>query len=46
MSVTRIMTCSISPDMRHSLSAIYANAEFLGRHDTCVSGLYTRQAKR
>jgi signal transduction histidine kinase len=31
------MACSISHDMRHSLSAIYANAEFLVRRDTCAS---------
>jgi signal transduction histidine kinase len=31
------MTCSISHDMRHSLTAIYANAEFLERHDICAS---------
>jgi signal transduction histidine kinase len=31
------MACSISHDMRHSLSAIYANAEFLERRDTCAS---------
>ena len=31
------MACSISHDMRHSLSAIYANAEFLERHDICAS---------
>jgi signal transduction histidine kinase len=31
------MTCSISHDMRHSLTAIYANAEFLERHDLCAS---------
>jgi signal transduction histidine kinase len=31
------MACSISHDMRHSLSAIYANAEFLERHDRCAS---------
>ena len=30
------MTCSISHDMRHSLTAIYANAEFLERHDLCA----------
>jgi hypothetical protein len=36
---------STSHDMRHSLSAIYANAEFLGSHDTRVPGLHTRQAK-
>jgi signal transduction histidine kinase len=28
-----MMACSISHDMRHLLSAIYANAEFLERHD-------------
>ena len=27
------MACSISHDLRHSLTAIYANAEFLERHD-------------
>jgi signal transduction histidine kinase len=37
MSVIGMMACSISHDMRHSLSAIYANAEFLGRHDICGS---------
>jgi signal transduction histidine kinase len=31
------MACSISHDMRHSLTAIYANAEFLERHDICPS---------
>jgi signal transduction histidine kinase len=31
------MTCSISHDMRHSLTAIYANAEFLERDDICAS---------
>jgi signal transduction histidine kinase len=31
------MACSISHDMRHSLTAIYANAEFLERHDLCAS---------
>ena len=31
------MTCSISHDMRHSLTAIYANAEFLERYDLCAS---------
>ena len=31
------MACSISHDMRHSLTAIYANAEFLERDDICVS---------
>jgi signal transduction histidine kinase len=33
MSEIGRMACSISHDMRHSLSAIYANAEFLERHD-------------
>jgi signal transduction histidine kinase len=33
MSTIGMMTCSISHDMRHLLSAIYANAEFLGRDD-------------
>jgi len=37
MSAIGIMACSISHDMRHSLSAIYANAEFLGRRDRCAS---------
>jgi ligand-binding sensor domain-containing protein len=37
MSVIGRMACSISHDMRHSLSAIYANAEFLERHDLCAS---------
>jgi signal transduction histidine kinase len=31
------MACSISHDLRHSLTAIYANAEFLERSDTCAS---------
>src|ERR1700733_9258988 len=31
------MACSISHDMRHSLTAIYATAEFLERHDICAS---------
>jgi signal transduction histidine kinase len=31
------MACSISHDMRHSLTAIYANAELLERHDRCAS---------
>jgi hypothetical protein len=30
-----MMACSISHDMRHSLWAIYANAEFLERCDIC-----------
>jgi signal transduction histidine kinase len=33
MSAIGRMACSISHDMRHTLSAIYANAEFLERHD-------------
>jgi signal transduction histidine kinase len=37
MSVIGRMACSISHDMRHSLSAIYANAEFLERHDRCAN---------
>ena len=36
MSVIGWMACSISHDMRHSLSAIYANAEFLERPDICA----------
>jgi signal transduction histidine kinase len=32
-----MMACSISHDMRHSLSAIYANVEFLERPDGCAS---------
>jgi signal transduction histidine kinase len=37
MSAIGIMACSIFHDMRHSLSAIYANAEFLERNDLCAS---------
>jgi signal transduction histidine kinase len=37
MSAIGKMACSISHDMRHSLTAIYANAEFLERHDLCAS---------
>jgi signal transduction histidine kinase len=37
MSVIGRMACSIFHDMRHSLSAIYANAEFLERRDICPS---------
>jgi signal transduction histidine kinase len=37
MSSIGTMACSISHDMRHSLSAIYANAEFLERPDICAS---------
>ena len=37
MSVIGSMVCSICHDLRHSLSAIYANAEFLEHHDLCAS---------
>jgi signal transduction histidine kinase len=37
MSAIGRVACSISHDMRHSLSAIYANAEFLERHDRSAS---------
>jgi signal transduction histidine kinase len=37
MAAIGMMACSISHDMRHSLSAIYANAEFLGRRERCAS---------
>jgi signal transduction histidine kinase len=37
MSEIGILACSISHDMRHSLTAIYANAEFLERDDLCPS---------
>ena len=37
MSAIGRMACSISHDMRHSLTAIYANAEFLERLDVCAS---------
>jgi signal transduction histidine kinase len=37
MSAIGRMACSISHDMRHSLAAIYANAEFLERHDIYAS---------
>jgi signal transduction histidine kinase len=37
MSAIGRMACSISHDMRHSLSAIYANAEFLECHNLCAS---------
>src|ERR1700743_2383350 len=37
MSAIGRMACSITHDMRHSLTAIYANAEFLERHDLCAS---------
>jgi signal transduction histidine kinase len=37
MSAIGRMACLISHDMRHSLTAIYANAEFLERRDRCAS---------
>ena len=37
MAAIGMMACSISHDMRHSLSAIYANAELLERRDICPS---------
>jgi signal transduction histidine kinase len=37
MSAIGRMACSISHDMRHSFSTIYANAEFLERDDICAS---------
>src|ERR1700722_19385048 len=37
MSAIGRMACAISHDMRHSLAAIYANAELLARHDRCAS---------
>jgi signal transduction histidine kinase len=37
MSAIGRMACSISHDMRHSLTAIYANAEFLERPDISAS---------
>jgi signal transduction histidine kinase len=37
MAAIGMMACSISHDMRHLLSAIYASAEFLGRRDRCAS---------
>ena len=37
MSAIGSMACSISHDMRHSLTAIYANAEFLECQDICAS---------
>jgi signal transduction histidine kinase len=37
MSAIGRMACSISHDMRHSLTAIYANAEFLECHDMSAS---------
>jgi signal transduction histidine kinase len=37
MSEIGIMACSICHDLRHSLTSIYANAEFLERDDLCAS---------
>jgi signal transduction histidine kinase len=37
MSAIGTMACSLSHDMRHSLAAIYASAEFLERQDLCPS---------
>jgi signal transduction histidine kinase len=37
MSAIGRVTCSLSHDLRHSLTAIYANTEFLERHDICAS---------
>jgi signal transduction histidine kinase len=37
MSAIDRMVCSISHYMRHSLTAIYVNAEFLERDDRCAS---------
>jgi signal transduction histidine kinase len=37
MSAIGRRACSISHDMRHALTAIYANAEFLERHDICAN---------
>jgi signal transduction histidine kinase len=37
MSAIGRMACAISHDMRHSLTAIYANAELLERRDRCAS---------
>ena len=36
MAAIGMMACSISHDMRHSLSTIYANAEFLEHYDRCA----------
>jgi signal transduction histidine kinase len=36
MSAIGGMVCSLSHDMRHTLSAIYSNAECLERHDLCA----------
>jgi signal transduction histidine kinase len=37
MSAIGRLACLISHDMRHSLTAIYANAEFLERNDICAT---------
>jgi signal transduction histidine kinase len=37
MSAIGWMACSISHDLRHSLTAIYENAEYLERQDICAS---------
>ena len=37
MSAIGRVACSICHDLRHSLTAIYANVEFLERHDLCAS---------
>jgi signal transduction histidine kinase len=37
MSTIGGMACSLFHDMRHLVSAIYANAEFLERHDRCAN---------
>ena len=37
MAAIGMMACSISHDMRHSLSIIYANVEFLERRERCSS---------
>jgi signal transduction histidine kinase len=37
MSAIGKIACWMSHDMRHSLAAMYANAEFLERHDICAS---------
>ena len=37
MSAIGRMACAISHDMRHSLTAIYANAELLERQDRCAT---------
>jgi C4-dicarboxylate-specific signal transduction histidine kinase len=38
------MVCAISHDMHHSLTAIYANAEFLERHEICARAQATQQS--